>query len=229
MSAVGIGGRVATIRTWFDGLAMRERILLAVTLVAVIWMLWSFAVQQVVDKQRQSTINAINSVRAQVQAAVSEQRMLSGSGRADPNSLLRDRRDALLLSIASLEERLQRAVESFVEPDKVPELLAELMRAHEGLEFKGVTRLPTEPLIAETGAQTEAAQAPSDTPTLYRHPIRIDFEGHYFAVLDYLNALEASDWRLNWRSLNYEVRDYPKAHVSIEVDTLSRSRDWLGV
>ena len=222
MSAVGVSARFAGIRTWFDALALRERLLMALTALAVVWALWSFALQQFLDAGRTAATNGINSTQAQIQAAVAEQRVLSGTRGVDPNADLRDRQQALQQSIAALEERLQRAVESFVAPERVPELLAELMRQHQGLRFSAAERLPSEPLMAE---QTEANALPS----LYRHPIRIEFEGNYFDVLAYLQVLERSDWRLNWRKLDYAVHAYPMARVSIEVDTLSRSREWLGV
>ncbi len=225
MSAVGVSARFTVLRTWFDVLAMRERLLIAITALAVIWVVWSFGIQQFIDERRQAATNGVGSVQAQIQAAITEQRLLSGNRSTDPDEMLRDKRDVLLQALESLETRLERAVDSFVAPERMPELLSEVMREHDGLSFTSVTRLPSEPLIA----RNEDAVVELDVPSLYRHPLRIDFEGTYFDVLSYLAALESSDWRLNWRSLNYEVAAYPNARVSVEVDTLSRQREWLGV
>ncbi len=59
--------------------------------------------------------------------------------------------------------------------------------------------------------------------------MRLEFEGNYFEVLDYLADLESSDWDLGWRMLDYAVIDYPTASVVIEIETLSRDRSWIGV
>ena len=48
-------------------------------------------------------------------------------------------------------------------------------------------------------------------------------------VLAYLAALESGSWRFSWRSFEYAVSEYPKARAIIEVETLSREREWLGV
>jgi MSHA biogenesis protein MshJ len=64
---------------------------------------------------------------------------------------------------------------------------------------------------------------------IYRHPLRLEFEGAYFDVLAYLAELERGPWEFGWRQLNYQVREYPVAEVTLEIETLSREKSSIGV
>jgi len=65
----------------------------------------------------------------------------------------------------------------------------------------------------------------------YRHGLRLTLEGGYFDLLAYLNAIQASGWRLHWDSLNYEVGEEgaSRARVILDLHTLSRDAGWVGV
>ncbi len=81
--------------------------------------------------------------------------------------------------------------------------------------------MPVEPVRVKADAEA--------VPGLYRHVMRVELRGGYFAVRDYLNELEAAPWRFSWRSLNYHVGQFPDGVVVLEVETLSREKTWLGV
>ncbi len=65
--------------------------------------------------------------------------------------------------------------------------------------------------------------------TIYRHPVEIEVVGGYLDVMAYLSALEAAEWKFSWRRFEYVVDQYPNAQVLIELETLSREKEWLGV
>ena len=66
-------------------------------------------------------------------------------------------------------------------------------------------------------------------PRVYKHPLRLEFEGDYFEVQAYLAELESSDWDFGWRRLDYVVTDHPVAEVTLEIETLSQQKSWIGV
>ncbi len=43
------------------------------------------------------------------------------------------------------------------------------------------------------------------------------------------SELEDAPWRFSWRSLNYHVEQFPNATVVLELETMSREKNWLGV
>ncbi|HJE29851.1 MAG TPA: MSHA biogenesis protein MshJ, partial [Pseudomonas nitrititolerans] len=59
----------------------------------------------------------------------------------------------------------------------------------------------------------------------------LTLEGGYFELLTYLNAIQASGWRLHWDSLDYEVGEAGagRARIILDLHTLSRDAGWVGV
>jgi MSHA biogenesis protein MshJ len=57
----------------------------------------------------------------------------------------------------------------------------------------------------------------------------MEIRGGYLSTLRYLEELEDLPWRFFWKSLNYEVLEYPEARVVLTVETLSLREGWIGV
>jgi len=93
--------------------------------------------------------------------------------------------------------------------------------------------LGAEPLFPveenEDKTENEKNQKRTQRPEIYKHGMRIVFEGDYFKTLKYLQALETMPWRLYWDNVEYHVTEYPKASVAITVHTLSLDEGWIGV
>ena len=103
----------------------------------------------------------------------------------------------------------------------MPALLEDMLRRQPGLELVELKSLPPEPVLV--GEAREQVQG------IYLHPLEIRFQGRFFGVIDYLNALEALQWDFVWRAVAYDVTDYPVADVVLTVETIGREEDWLGV
>ncbi|HET6472460.1 MAG TPA: hypothetical protein VFG38_11510 [Pseudomonadales bacterium] len=204
----------------FEALSLRERVLVALSIVASIWTLWDWTLHQTLDRRAVAARSDVASLRQRI---VSEQEVTEQLRRQladDPNRRLADESRDLTEQIGAVDERLETLVGGFVEPSMMPVLLEDVVRHHRGVALKRVASLPVEPVRQESG---EAV------PGLYRHSMRVELRGSYFAVRDYLEELEKAPWRFAWRSLDYRVDGYPEAGVVIEVETMSRERNWLGV
>lgn len=64
---------------------------------------------------------------------------------------------------------------------------------------------------------------------LYQHGLELRFAGSYLATLTYLKALEAMPWNFIWDSIDYEVKDYPNAEITLRVFTFSLEKSWFDV
>ncbi len=64
---------------------------------------------------------------------------------------------------------------------------------------------------------------------LYEHATTIKFSGNYQQLHHYLVALETSPWGLFWDQLEYVVKDYPNAEISLRVHTVSTDQHWIGL
>jgi MSHA biogenesis protein MshJ len=155
----------------------------------------------------------------------------------DPNAPYRS---ALLTAKASGEQligEVDQDTAGLLPPEKMRAVLQELLRAQPKLRLLSLQSF-TEPLqLAQTAPQPSGALAksaalePKAPVTLYRHGLKISLQGGYFDLLAYLQAIQASGWRLHWDSLDYQVGSEgpAQAKINLVLYTLSREAGWIGV
>jgi MSHA biogenesis protein MshJ len=213
----------------YQKMSLRERVLIGVSILALTWMVWSASIGGFLEESTTRLHRDVNAVYAQMQLEVAEQTRLQVASSEDPNARLDRERSALSAELENLSENLGAALDRFVAPDKMPALLKDVIRHHDGLKMKRMVSLPVEAVVvsAQTDADAEGESEPA--PVIYRHPLRLEFEGNYFEVLEYLNELENGEWKFGWRTLSYVVNEYPIAVVTLEIETLSQDRNWIGV
>lgn len=204
----------------FEALSLRERVLVALSIVASVWTLWDWTLHQALDRRAAAARGEVASLQQRIVSEQDVEEQLRRQLADDPNRRLTDESRDLTEQIAAVDERLETVVGGFVEPSMMPVLLEDVVRHHRGVVLKRVASLPVEPVRQESG---------DAVPGLYRHSMRVELRGTYFAVRDYLVELEKAPWRFAWRSLDYRVDGYPEAGVVIEVETMSREKNWLGV
>ena len=110
-------------------------------------------------------------------------------------------------------------------------VLEDLLRAQPGLNLMAVESFsaPLEVPGEAEPAKDEKAVAPA--VSLYRHGVRLTLEGGYFELIAYLQAVQATGWRLHWQQLDYQVDagGSGRASIRLELYTLSRQAGWVGV
>jgi MSHA biogenesis protein MshJ len=210
-------------RVWtgFDALTLRERALICVSVLAVLWLVWDWTLRRSVAADVEARQREVAALQQRINSEVARQVDLQRAIELDPNKQFANEAKLLAVQIAELDGRLESIVGGFVAPTMVPVLLEDVLAHHAGVEMLGVTSLPVEMV-----RQKDSSEA---TPGLYRHVLRVELTGGYFAVRDYLKELETGPWHFSWRSLRYRVEDYPHGLVTLELTTLSRDRNWLGV
>jgi MSHA biogenesis protein MshJ len=205
----------------YDVLSLRERALIAVSVIALIALVWDWTIHQGINRRLTTTQADITSLRTRLLSEAGLAEQLQNSLKEDPNRKLAAEEDALTEQIAELDERLDNLVGGFVAPSKMPVLLEDVVTRHEGVTLQRVANLPVEPVRQRGGGEI--------VPGLYKHAMRVELRGSYFAVRDYLTELEAAPWRFSWRSVSYQVEQYPQAAIILEIETMSREKNWLGV
>mgnify|MGYP002062939409 FL=1 len=100
------------------------------------------------------------------------------------------------------------------------------MMQEQELTLLSLHTLESGPLLGTGQTGDEAAPIGA---MLHRHGFEVTFSGGYLPTLRYLQALERLPWRFYWDSVSYEVIDYPRSIVRMQLHTLSLSEDWIGV
>jgi MSHA biogenesis protein MshJ len=210
----------------YRALSLRERGLVAVTLLAATWGIWAVTLGDYLTTAERRMAGSVDGVEQRLRNALAERARLQAALARDPDQALLAERERLDSALREMNAALGGLLERFVEPERMPALLEDVIVRHRGLKLTRLEGLPAEPL--DVAGEREDGQA-AEPLWIYRHPMVMEFEGEYFDVLAYLDELERGPWRFGWRELRYEVEDYPLARVTLELETLSRERNWLGV
>lgn len=215
----------------FDGLATRERYLVAVALLGGALLVgWTTIIDPALVRARIAE-RAIVDQRSQLAALTAQTQALQAPDK-NPEALagaelaeLKKRLHALNARFAALEGEL-------VPPERMAGLLEALLGHKRGLHLLGLRTLPvTSVLEAKAGsgvadAGGQAGQA-GQAGGLYKHGVEIKLEGGYGELTDYLAQLEKSPQKLLWSSVTLSAENYPKLVLTLTVYTLSLDRTWL--
>ncbi|MDJ0919132.1 MAG: hypothetical protein QNJ05_15345 [Woeseiaceae bacterium] len=210
--------RVHDVEKKIDAMTLRERLLIGITALTLITGVWyvMFLEPLVIEADRKTGELAALEERINVANSSLEQQVAElAGGSADQ----RARIAKLDREIAAINETLGDYAAELVDPAEMTQVLEGVLRKQSALSLVRIRNLPSETL---------AASEDEDATRFYRHGIEIEVEGSFFAVVDYLNDVEALPWRLYWQILELDVVEYPRNRIRIEVSTLSLDEEWIG-
>ena len=201
-------------------LTLRERALVFAAAVALAFVVWQVLfMDRLVARQRAATQEL---AAIQERLATFEAGTLGSEGMSsDPLLQAAARQRALGVELARVDGQLAAVSAGFAEPARMAEVVRSVMSQQPRLSLVSLRNLPVESMLPV--AEGQKPQGP------YLHPLEIVVEGDYFAVIDYLRDLAALPWRLQWRIVEVEAREYPINRVRIELCTLSLSPEWLSI
>ncbi|MCW0505385.1 type II secretion system protein M [Aeromonas piscicola] len=134
----------------------------------------------------------------------------------DPDQNVRDQLVRVEGDIGKLDAELKAQTVDLIQAHEMPAVLEALLSRSANLHMLALTSLAPQPLMA--GDQRI---------NLFKHGIRLKLEGGYFDVYQYLKALEALPRHFYWKQFDYQVQEYPKAVVEMEIYTLSTSKEFI--
>ncbi|MGC9423250.1 type II secretion system protein GspM [Vibrio sp.] len=118
-----------------------------------------------------------------------------------------------------LSAQLDQVMENLVSPSQMAKVLREVLEKSQQLKLLRLTSLPAEPM----GEQQDEYSS-----QYFIHPVRMELTGSYFAIYDYLAALEGLPVNYYWRRFHYQVVQYPQAKLILEIYTLSSRKEFIG-
>ena len=224
----------------FEAFSLRERALVTAAIVALMFMLWDAALMSPEELQQTQVVKKMQSLNQQTEALNLQIQEMSAALRGGETQHINARIGELSSLLARLEQKQKDLTIEFIQPVQMAGVLRDMLSAENGLVLTELVSLGAEPLFPnkdddENNDQTKAKNelgkkmVRAHRPEIFKHGMRIVFEGDYFKTLAYLRALEAMPWRLYWDNVEYQVSDYPKARIAITVHTLSLHEGWIGV
>lgn len=207
-----------SLRTNFDALSLRERLLVFAVAVMLLGSIWYLSVMQPLTQRATQSRTEIESLQARVklvnQNFEDQALQISGSG-----AEYQERFAQIQSRIDDLNEKLEDYSAELINPAEMARVMEGVLKNQSKLQLVRIRNLSPEAL---------SASADGRTATFYKHGLEIEFEGSYLACLDYLEDIEALPWRFYWQVLELRVLEYPKNRIRLEVSTLSLDEEWIG-
>ncbi len=210
--------KLHSLKASVDTMSMRERLLVLATVVLLLTMLWYLFLMQPLAQQAATKRTEMEQIQARMKTSNNsfEDQILqiSGSGTA-----YQERLAQMQKRIDDINTRLGDYAAELINPAEMSQVLQGVLKEQPKLRLIRIRNLNPESLSASADAKTA---------TFYKHGLEIEFEGSYFAGLEYLQQIEALPWRFYWQILELEVLEYPKNRFRLEVSTLSLDEEWIG-
>ena len=212
-------------------LSLRERIILTAVSVVLILFIWAQIVFLPYEKQEKQIKMKISEFGQEILTKSDRLSELTTTLANDPNAPLRAKKKSLQDEMADLTVEIESRLSNLIAPEKMADLMRNVLADYKGLRLMSAKNLPVEPLqIKSTAAKIkpENDQEAGQQTVLFSHGFEMVLSGEYFQTLEFLQHLEAMNG-FYWQALDYTVSKYPNAEVTIQISTLSLEEDWIGV
>lgn len=204
----------------FEILSSREKWLLISALLIVLWGGWDSFFYTPLKKQQaqlqQQLTNSKTELATQQQLAI----QLQARSLDNPKISQQKRLESLKVQYQQLLIKISQLDKKFVPPELMAKVLNDLLKQDKQLSLIKLDTLPPHTLL-EVSKQS--------LHPIYKHGLVLQFSGNYPATLKYLTTLEAMPWNFVWDSVDYQVKNYPQAEITLRIYTLSLKKDWLDV
>ncbi len=205
----GWGQRIAV-------LSQRERVLILLTGLVLLGAAGLYGWLDGADTRLQQDRMALSAAERDLEIMELENLGKQARLKRDPNQGVRDQLAQVEADLARIDDELKAQTVDLIPAHEMPLVLEALLSRSANLHMLALSSLEPTPLMA--GEQKV---------NLYKHGIRLQLEGGYFDVYQYLKALEALPRHFYWKQFDYQVKAYPGAVVEMEIYTLSTSKEFI--
>jgi MSHA biogenesis protein MshJ len=211
-----------------DGMSLRERALIfAAAAFLVVSLIDSLFLEPLLDKQKMLSAQVVQQ-QEKMKEAQSRIAALLQAKQADANSPQRERIRILRQQIADGDTYLKDRRDKLVPPEKMAQLLEQVLNKNDRLKLVALNTLPVS-LLIEPAADAPAAQTSGLERQIYKHGVKITVRGSYADLLQYLTALEKLPTQMYWGVAKMDVIQHPTVELTLTLYTLSLDKTWLQV
>ncbi len=223
--------RIREAAEWFDARASRERWILVIGSAVAVYSIIALLFLNPLLAEREGLLNEIDGVQEQFDSLQQRAAGAADTVRSGQHATFESRRDALQSELQRIATRLEEREAALVPPSQTRRVLQDLLRAESELHLVSLQTLSPRPLeeAADDPEKPEGSAPAEPEAVIYRHAVRLEAVGDYFATMRYLEALETRGRGLLLDALEYDVEQYPQARITLTVYTLSFDEAWIGV
>ena len=218
-------------RAKIDAMTLRERVMIfAAAMFVVIALMETLLLEPLLAKQKVLS-GQLTQQQEKMKELQAQTQVLLQAKREDEHSPLRVRLAQLTQESQTQDEYLRGLRDRLVAPDKMADVLQQVLNKNGKLQLVALKTLPAEPLIPQSahGTAQPAANANNGQKQLFMHGVQITVRGSYLDLLNYLSALEKMPTQMLWKEVSMTVEQHPDAVLTVTLYTLSLDKTWLSV
>jgi len=224
-------------------ISLREQYLILLTgLFIVVFVVFHFFIDNHLTENKKLTRNNQSLISSNQSLSVSMQ-VLQEALKEDPNIAVRETITQFEHEIAKVDVELLTLTSDLIDPIQMRFALIELLKMETGvslLSFELIAAQPlldnpnneivnSEDMVASKKVIIEKSIHKNSELNLYKHGIKLKLTGRYFELRNYLLQLEQLSWKFFWQDFNFQLKEYPKNELVIEMYSLSTKREFIGV
>ncbi len=198
-----------------DSASLRERVLIFLALTMVVVLIVNIVFIDPLRARQRQLATETNQRQSELQTIQAELRRLAAIDGEDPNAAMNRRATELRAMLASIDARVVAEQQRFTAPERVREVLDEMLQRNKRL---GLVELKTLPVSVIDGGKR-----------VFRHGVELTVTGTYAELFEYLAALERLPTQLYWGKAELDVVNHPIARLRLVVYTVSLDKAWLVV
>lgn len=203
-----------------NALTLRERGIIFGTVAVVMFLAFWVVIVEAYFENKKILVSQINSAKSQLADTDTALTILRAAAAHDPNIKLRQENDSLVALSDGFDNKISAITNALISPRQMTALLEQILRDQKKLKLIKLLNTPVEEI--QLGAQDSGI-------SIYRHSFRMQINGKYLDVVDYLNGVEGLPWKVYWQYMDFEISRYPKGVLNIELYTLSTNKELIGV
>lgn len=197
---------------WLDALELRERILLLLAAVVVLYLIVDSLGLQPALKAQQITEQDTSAIEMKLSALREQANLLNYNSSDDSTRSRQESRDMLNAELTELDANIIGQLGALVEPAQAANVLEHVVSNHRRLKMKS--------LQAHSAPLEQIDSSHEQLAGLSRYQLEFELEGSYLDLLTYLQELESMPWKFFWQNVDFQVTDYPRAVTRLQLYTL---------
>jgi MSHA biogenesis protein MshJ len=206
-----------------DAMTLRERVAIFIASVAALLFMVNSLVMEPLFARNRMLADQIRQQNMQVDAANSGVQAQMAAFNSNPDAATQKQLADLKRDAAARAGALRAAQHGLVAPEKMGQLLQQLLRSNGKLKLLSLRTLP----VSGMGGNADPKAAPARRELLYRHGVEVVLQGGYLDMLDYMEALEGSPQQVFWGRAQLDAHDYPNSTLTLTLYTLGLDDKWM--
>jgi MSHA biogenesis protein MshJ len=217
------------VRGKIDEMSLRERLMIFLaTAFVVISALNALLLDPLLAEQKSKSAQVVQQLEKMKELQAQMQALIQAK-QDNQQSPLHQRIAVLRQQVDEQNEYLQSRRDRLVAPDKMAEVLEQVLGKHGKLQLIEMDTLEVTPLIEKAVAGVAPSQNVDEGQQIFKHGVTLTLRGSYAELTRYVTALEGLPVQMFWGDAQLQVDTYPDAELTLTLYTLSLDKTWLSL